>query len=126
MPRCPPSVVSRLGVVSRSRGQRAYSARHNPFQALVKGVGGGSAAKCFSLQALNDPRLKALPCSIRVLLENAIRNCDEFSVTAADVERIANWATTATKVEIPFKPARVVLQDYAGLAAIVDLAALRD
>ncbi len=50
---------------------------------------------------------------MRVLLESAIRNCDEFNVLQSDVERIVDWVNNAPKdVEIPFKPARVILQDF--------------
>lgn len=52
-----------------------------------------------------------LPYSIRILLESAIRNCDEFQVKSKDVEKIIDWENTSPKqVEIPFKPARVLLQ----------------
>lgn len=52
-----------------------------------------------------------LPYSIRILLESAIRNCDNFQVTKEDVEKIIDWENTSSKqVEIPFKPARVLLQ----------------
>lgn len=54
-----------------------------------------------------------LPFSIRILLESAIRNCDEFQVKAKDVEKIIDWENSSPKqVEIPFKPARVLLQVY--------------
>jgi aconitase A len=54
-----------------------------------------------------------LPYSIRVLLESAVRNCDDFSVKEADVEKILDWAKTSQNdVEIPFMPARVILQDF--------------
>jgi aconitate hydratase len=54
-----------------------------------------------------------LPFSIRILLESALRNCDEFSVFPRDVETILDWQNTSVKdVEIPFKPARVILQDF--------------
>jgi len=54
-----------------------------------------------------------LPYSIRVLLESAIRNCDDFSVKEKDVETILNWKQTSElDAEIPFRPARVVLQDF--------------
>ena len=57
--------------------------------------------------------VETLPYSIRILLESAIRNCDEFNVLSSDVEKILNWVHTAPKdVEIPFKPARVILQDF--------------
>ena len=68
-----------------------------------------------------------LPFSIRVLLESAVRNCDEFDITQKSVEDILNWQTNATKqIEIPFKPARVILQDFTGVPCVVDLAAMRD
>jgi aconitase A len=56
-------------------------------------------------------RADTLPYSIRYLLESAIRNCDHFQVSKEDVEKILDWEKTAPKqVEIPFKPARVILQ----------------
>jgi aconitate hydratase len=68
-----------------------------------------------------------LPYSIRILLESAVRNCDNFSVLDKDVEKIIDWEKTSPKqVEIPFKPARVLLQDFTGVPAVVDLAAMRD
>lgn len=55
--------------------------------------------------------IERLPYSIRILLESAIRNCDEFQVKSKDVEKIIDWENTSPKlVEIPFKPARVLLQ----------------
>lgn len=57
-----------------------------------------------------------------MLLESAIRNCDEFEVLSSDVENILNWEKLAPKqIEIPFKPARVILQDFTGVPAVVDL-----
>jgi aconitate hydratase len=68
-----------------------------------------------------------LPFSIKVLLENALRNLDGQAITEQDVRNLANWDHTAPMdVEIPFVPARVILQDFTGVPAIVDLAALRD
>lgn len=62
---------------------------------------------CFALGGILDK----LPYSIRILLESAIRNCDEFQVKSKDVEKIIDWENTSPKqVEIPFKPARVLLQ----------------
>jgi len=67
-----------------------------------------------------------LPFSIRVLLESALRNCDGLQVTTDDVTRLTRWnAESPAKVELPFKPARVVLQDFTGVPSVVDLAALR-
>src|SRR5215207_7137788 len=68
-----------------------------------------------------------LPYSLKVLLENALRLEDDESVTAADVETIATWDAGAEPAdEIPFQPARVLMQDFTGVPAIVDLAAMRD
>ena len=68
-----------------------------------------------------------LPYSIKVLLENVLRLEDGVSVTAADVEAIAGWdAAAEPSVEIPFQPARVLMQDFTGVPAVVDLAAMRD
>ncbi|KAI3891410.1 hypothetical protein MKW92_013345 [Papaver armeniacum] len=89
--------------------------------------GGGEFGKYYSLTALNDPRVDKLPYSIKILLESAIRNCDNFQVTKADVEKIIDWENSSPKqVEIPFKPARVLLQDFTGVPAVVDLACMRD
>uniref|UniRef100_A0A7N6BHW9 Cytoplasmic aconitate hydratase n=1 Tax=Anabas testudineus TaxID=64144 RepID=A0A7N6BHW9_ANATE len=81
----------------------------------------------FNLSKLGDPRYDRLPFSIRVLLESAVRNCDEFLVKRSDVESILNWKQTQTQtVEVPFRPARVILQDFTGVPAVVDFAAMRD
>ena len=67
-----------------------------------------------------------LPYSIRILLEAVLRNCDGYSVSEEDVRNLVAWnAASPAKVEIPFKPARVVLQDFTGVPAVVDLAAMR-
>jgi aconitate hydratase len=68
-----------------------------------------------------------LPYSLKVLLENALRLEDGTSVTSKDVEAIASWdANAEPSVEIPFQPARVLMQDFTGVPAVVDLAAMRD
>ena len=68
-----------------------------------------------------------LPFSIRVMLEAALRHCDEYQVTSQDVERLARWSPNPSDaVELPFKPARVILQDFTGVPCVVDLAAMRD
>ena len=100
----------------------------NPFEKIAKTFSvGGQSATYYSLPDLKDDRLSRLPYSIRVLLESAIRNCDEFEVKSQDVENILDWEKKAPKqIEIPFKPARVILQDFTGVPAVVDLAAMRD
>jgi aconitate hydratase len=68
-----------------------------------------------------------LPYSLKVLLENALRLEDGTAVTADDVEAIASWdAKAEPSIEIPFQPARVLMQDFTGVPAVVDLAAMRD
>src|SRR5665811_655071 len=89
---------------------------------------GGRSYEIFRLDALQS-RFDAarLPYSLKVLLENVLRLEDGRSVTAADVEAIASWdAAAEPSVEIPFQPARVLMQDFTGVPAVVDLAAMRD
>ncbi|KAG8346227.1 aconitase [Trypanosoma vivax] len=99
----------------------------NPF---VKYIGtlcvDGGQSKYFKLPEI-DPKYETLPFSIRVLLESAVRNCDEFDITSTAVNNIFNWKDSCRSgVEIQFKPGRVVLQDFTGVPCIVDLAAMRD
>ncbi len=78
------------------------------------------------LEQLGLVRLSELPYSIRMLLEAVLRNCDGFEVTEEDVRSLAAWKPVAAqRPEVPFKPARVVLQDFTGVPAVVDLAAMR-
>ena len=70
--------------------------------------------------------IAALPYSIRVILESVLRNCDDQTVTPQDVLNLANWDPAEHQAhEIPYKPGRVLLQDFTGVPAVVDLAALR-
>jgi len=78
-----------------------------------------------ALQAKFD--VARLPFSLKILLENLLRNEDGESITAKDIEALARWdATAQPSEEIAFTPARVVMQDFTGVPAIVDLAAMRD
>ena len=83
----------------------------------------------YRLAALEDAglcRVAELPYSIRVLLECVLRNCDGWIVREDDVRNVAAWSPGAGEpVEIPFLPSRVVLQDFTGVPAVVDLAAMR-
>ncbi|KAI6240172.1 hypothetical protein M3Y99_00504600 [Aphelenchoides fujianensis] len=81
----------------------------------------------YAINELNDPRYDKLPISIRYLLEAAVRKCDGFHVKEEDVQTLFNWETTQHEDrEIPFVPARVLLQDFTGVPAVVDLASMRD
>ncbi|KAI4381801.1 hypothetical protein MLD38_007840 [Melastoma candidum] len=108
-------------------------AGENPFKGILKtlekpGGGGGSFGSTIPCRlSAMLASVDKLPYSIRILLESAIRNCDEFQVKSHDVEKIIDWENTSPKqVEIPFKPARVLLQDFTGVPAVVDLACMRD
>jgi aconitate hydratase len=82
----------------------------------------------YSLDALEKAgltELKLLPFSVRVLLEAALRQCNDKEITQADVKNIAAWRAKGVRPGIPFLPARVVLQDFTGVPGIVDLAAMR-
>lgn len=101
----------------------------NPFDRLLETLEtNGQSYKFYNLEKLQDARYKRLPISIKVLLEAAIRNCDNFSIKPSDVEKILDWKNTqhATDNDIPFKPARVLLQDLTGVAVVVDFAGMRD
>lgn len=75
----------------------------------------------------NEFNIEALPFSIRILLENQLRHLDDKTVTTDDVKALAGWTPdNRAEHEIAFSPARVVLQDFTGVPAIVDLAAMRD
>src|SRR5580698_242807 len=91
---------------------------------------GGSTFDYFSLPALAqrlDVPLDRLPFSLRVLLENLLRNEDGHAVTVADVEALAHWpAPEALDREVAFYPARVLMPDSSGIPLLIDLAAMRD
>ena len=69
--------------------------------------------------------LKRLPFSIRIMLEAALRQCNDKEITQEDVKNIADWKPQGRRPGIPFLPARVIMQDFTGVPAIVDLAAMR-
>ena len=91
-------------------------------------LGGGAPVRFYSLPALEAagyPGVARLPYSLKILLENMLRREDGRFVTAGDIETLARW-TPGTRTEIAFMPARVLLQDFTGVPAVVDLAAMRD
>jgi aconitate hydratase len=101
----------------------------NPFGARDTIAAGGGPIGIYRLAKLEQLGLgdvTRLPYSIRVLLEAVLRTCDGYQVTENDVKNLAAWqAEAVAELEIPFKPARVVLQDFTGVPAVVDLAAMR-
>lgn len=81
----------------------------------------------YSLSELKNQgyKIDQLPFSIRILLENTLRNYDGFSITKENIETLLNWSPQGSDKDIPFKPARVLMQDFTGVPAVVDIAALR-
>ena len=103
--------------------------KYDPFNARASITVGGQEIGIYRLKQLVDDGIcdvESLPFSIRLLVESVLRNCDGKIVTEQDVRQIAAWdAKNVAKDEIPFKPTRVVLQDFTGVPAVVDLAAMR-
>lgn len=87
----------------------------------------GKIYSYYSIESLKDKNdIEHLPFSIRVLLESALRQCDDHSITEKHIEILADWTSGRYEgEEVPFKPARVILQDFTGVPAVVDLAAMR-
>ncbi|HET9097265.1 MAG TPA: aconitate hydratase AcnA [Candidatus Baltobacteraceae bacterium] len=102
----------------------------NSFNAVDRLVVGDRSYSYVRLSALQDAgvtHLDRLPYSLKILLENLVRFEDGRSVTKDDVEALAKWSPHhRTQREIAYRPARVLLQDFTGVPAVVDLAAMRD
>ncbi|HET7087345.1 MAG TPA: aconitase family protein, partial [Anaerolineae bacterium] len=101
----------------------------NPFGALDSFDTGSGKAQLYRLSRLEETgvgKIDRLPFSIKVLLESVLRNCDGYVVSEDDVRALASYdARSPAQVEVPFKVARVVMQDFTGVPAVVDLAAMR-
>jgi aconitate hydratase len=105
-------------------------AYHNSFATAAEILVDGSPVRIHSLPALEKaghPRVARLPFALRILLENLLRREDGRFVRADDIVALADWVPSArVRKEIAFTPARVLLQDFTGVPAVVDLAAMRD
>jgi len=105
-------------------------AKHDEFHAVSAintQCGDVKIHRLSALAAAGFAHVDRLPFSIKVLLESALRNVDGFTVTTEDVRTIASWEPEESPPrEIPFIPARVLLQDFTGVPCVVDLAAMRD
>ena len=100
---------------------------NNSFRARSTLKAGDQSYEIWSLAALPQDKVARLPYSLKVLLENLLRNEDGVNVTRGDIEALLEWDPAATPAhEIAFTPARVILQDFTGVPCIVDLAAMRD
>ncbi|MFG1496207.1 aconitate hydratase AcnA [Saccharospirillum sp. HFRX-1] len=100
----------------------------NSFNALDSLAVGDKTYRYYNLQALADNTdLDRLPFSLKILLENLLRKEDGKNVSAEDIKAVCNWdAKAEPSHQVGFSPARVVLQDFTGVPAVVDLAAMRD
>src|SRR6186713_3170273 len=97
------------------------------FKARTTLACGNQHFEIFSLAALKDRNVARLPYSLKILLENLLRFEDGVNVTRDDVEALLNWdPKAAPSYEISFTPSRVIMQDFTGVPAIVDLAAMRE
>src|SRR5699024_9462827 len=89
----------------------------------------GKTINYYSLDALEKAgigQVSKLPFSIKVLLESVLRQHDGYVIKKEHVENLAKWGTNELKeIDVPFKPSRVILQDFTGVPAVVDLASLR-
>src|SRR3954469_23690482 len=103
-------------------------AHPDSFSARAELGAGGKSHEIFRLDALQKKYdVARLPYCLKVLLENLLRNEDGEFVTKEQIERIAKWdAKAEPEHEIAYTPARVLMQDFTGVPAIVDLAAMRD
>jgi aconitate hydratase len=101
------------------------SARTNSFGARSRLAVGDRTFEIHRLDSLG-PDVASLPYSIKVLLENLLRNENGVDVRAEDVAALATWPSQSSDREISFMPARVLMQDFTGVPAVVDLAAMRD
>ncbi|XP_062819615.1 iron-responsive element-binding protein 2 [Anolis carolinensis] len=96
------------------------------FQNLIETLDENTDKRFYNIAKLGGTKYDILPYSIRVLLEAAVRNCDGFLIKEEDAMNILNWKTKQNNVEVPFCPARVLLQDFTGIPAMVDFAAMRE
>ena len=88
---------------------------------------GDRQVQLYRLDAIDAAAVARLPFSLKILLENLLRNEDGRSVTKADIAALAAWdPKAAPEKEIQFRPARVLMQDLTGVPCVVDLAAMRD
>ncbi len=88
---------------------------------------GGNEYEIYRLDAVTEGHVERLPYSLKILLENLLRHEDGRDVTRDDISALANWdPKAAPNTEISFTPSRVILQDFTGVPAVVDLAAMRD
>lgn len=85
----------------------------------------GTSYQYCALKNVPEGTIERLPFSIRILLENVLRNYDGFSITDEHIQTLVNWSPQPVDRDIPFKPGRILMQDFTGVPAVVDMASLR-
>jgi aconitate hydratase len=121
---------SRFELIKYFLNQKSIPKKGNKLKSLNKHVSTltvqGKDYQYFDLFSI-DANIKRLPLTAKILLENLLRHSDELYVQPEDIQTLAKWDTNASsETEIAFVPSRVILQDFTGVPAIVDLAAMRD
>ena len=103
------------------------SVRPDPFGARSTLSVGTRTFQYYAIDKAGMPDLERVPFTVKVLLENVLRHAGGGIVTESDVATLASWRPGQPgEAEVPFVPARVILQDFTGVPAIVDLAVMRD
>ncbi len=106
---------------------RPLSTGNDPFGARSRFAAGDRSLTLYRLDRAGVADIGRLPLTVKVLLENLLRNAGDGVVAEADARALAGWRPgTGIDAELPFLPARVILQDFTGVPAVVDLAAMRD
>lgn len=116
--------------VSLRGGETMAKTENDIFQARSSFTVNGKTYHYYRLQALEDAKVgnvSRLPYSIKILLESVLRQYDGKTIKKEHIENLAKWGTDEMKtdVDVPFNPSRIILQDFTGVPAVVDLASLR-
>ncbi|XP_078388654.1 iron-responsive element-binding protein 2 [Cetorhinus maximus] len=122
-----PAAVAHQTTATALARNHFEDAKEHPFHYLIEPLTADCPnKKYFNILKLNGPRYVGLPFSIRVLLEAAVRNCDGLHIKKEDALIILDWKNQQNQADVPFWPARVLLQDFTGIPAVVDFAAMRE
>jgi aconitate hydratase len=94
---------------------------------LATGHGNYTVFRLRNLELQGLTKLDVLPFSIRIMLESVLRQCNDLEIKPEDVMNLASWKPNpVTRPSFPFRPARIIMQDFTGVPAVVDLAAMRN
>ncbi|KAM4677433.1 iron-responsive element-binding protein 2 [Discoglossus pictus] len=119
-------VCEREDLTEKRKLDKTDNMSENPFHYLIEPLPCTTNKTFFNVSKLQATDYDCLPYCIRVVLEAAVRNCDGVLIKEEDARNILSWKTNCNHREVPFLPARVLLQDFTGIPAMVDFAAMRD